>query len=199
MNENGGKGNTVLLTVIGIATLLVVVVGATFAYFAAVVTGNETASTMKITAAETGTAITLTGVNDPINVTGIYPREEAWVVRDLTLTKPADVGSTTVGTYTFSITNLTNNYAANDLKYTFVNKSKSTNVTLVSQTNNQTPLAAGNIATGEYTYGDETSVVYTLSLYFVNDETNNQNTAANVANPMSASFTVTCAVAAKTA
>ena len=31
MNENGGKSSTILLTVIAIATLLVVVTGATFA------------------------------------------------------------------------------------------------------------------------------------------------------------------------
>ena len=54
MNENGGKSSTILLTVIGIATLLVVVVGATFAYFAAQVTGNENVSSLNVTAAANG-------------------------------------------------------------------------------------------------------------------------------------------------
>ena len=41
-----GNNNTVLLTVIGIATLLVAVVGATFAYFSAQLSGTENQSTM---------------------------------------------------------------------------------------------------------------------------------------------------------
>lgn len=36
-----GKNNTVMLTIIGIATLLIAVVGATFAYFSATLTGTD--------------------------------------------------------------------------------------------------------------------------------------------------------------
>ena len=43
-----GNNNTVLLTVIGIATLLVAVVGATFAYFSAQLSGTENQSTMTL-------------------------------------------------------------------------------------------------------------------------------------------------------
>ena len=42
--ENKGNGNTVLLTVVGIATLLVALVGATFAYFSATVSNNAAQS-----------------------------------------------------------------------------------------------------------------------------------------------------------
>lgn len=41
MKENN-KGSMIILTIIGIATLLVAVIGATFAYFTAVVKGNPT-------------------------------------------------------------------------------------------------------------------------------------------------------------
>ena len=68
MNENGGKNNTILLTVIAIATLLVVVTGATFAYFAAVVRGNENASSIQITASREGTTLTFQG-GDAITLT----------------------------------------------------------------------------------------------------------------------------------
>ena len=40
------KGNTVLLTIIAVATLLVAVIGATFAYFSVTVSGNEGASSV---------------------------------------------------------------------------------------------------------------------------------------------------------
>jgi predicted ribosomally synthesized peptide with SipW-like signal peptide len=63
------KKNTVLLTVIAVATLLVAVVGATFAYFSAQVTNNnQTTTTLK--AAELG--IVFTGTNE-ITATSIQP------------------------------------------------------------------------------------------------------------------------------
>ncbi len=46
MEERTNKSNTMLLTVIAIATLLVAVIGATFAYFTAQVGGAESASTV---------------------------------------------------------------------------------------------------------------------------------------------------------
>ena len=56
MSENSNrKGNTILLTVIAVATLLVAVVGATFAYFTASVSGNESAKSVIVNAATIGT------------------------------------------------------------------------------------------------------------------------------------------------
>ena len=48
MKNNNHKTNTVLLTVIGIATLLIAVIGATFAYFTAQISGNETVPTIQV-------------------------------------------------------------------------------------------------------------------------------------------------------
>ncbi len=56
MEERDNKSNTMLLTIIAIATLLVAVIGATFAYFTAQITGQETASTIKVT----GSNLTIT-------------------------------------------------------------------------------------------------------------------------------------------
>lgn len=52
--ENKGDGNTILLTVIGVATLLVALVGATFAYFSAQVTNDSNQSLNISTAAPVG-------------------------------------------------------------------------------------------------------------------------------------------------
>jgi len=46
MNEN--RSNTLLLTVIGVATLLVAVIGASFAYFTATISGQETGTTVTV-------------------------------------------------------------------------------------------------------------------------------------------------------
>lgn len=54
--ENENKRNTVLLTVIGIATLLVAIVGATFAYFTAKTTSSGSAASGKVTTADIGGA-----------------------------------------------------------------------------------------------------------------------------------------------
>lgn len=53
------KKNTMLLTVIAIATLLVAVVGATFAYFSVTASNNATATNVQGSATSTGSAITL--------------------------------------------------------------------------------------------------------------------------------------------
>ncbi len=50
MEKEKGDGNTILLTVIGVATLLVALVGATFAYFSTQIT-NEANQSMGITTA----------------------------------------------------------------------------------------------------------------------------------------------------
>ena len=106
MNENGGKNNTILLTVIAIATLLVVVTGATFAYFDAVVRGNDAASSISITAASQGTTITASG-GEEVRLQNIYPRGidagDEWVTKTLTLTSTANEGNTGTSVYTFKI------------------------------------------------------------------------------------------------
>lgn len=49
MGEERKSGNTVLLTVIGVATLLVALVGATFAYFTATVSQDTASGTVNVT------------------------------------------------------------------------------------------------------------------------------------------------------
>ena len=106
MNENGGKNNTILLTVIAIATLLVVVTGATFAYFAAVVRGNENASSISITASSTGQTLTLGG-GEQVNLTNIYPKGTAagseWVTKNISLSSNALEGNTGTSVYAFTM------------------------------------------------------------------------------------------------
>ena len=51
------RGQSIFLSVVGIATLLVAIVGATFAYFSLTVQGNNTASTISVTAATLGDVV----------------------------------------------------------------------------------------------------------------------------------------------
>ncbi len=67
-----GRNNAILLTVVGIATLLVTIAGATFAFFTARLTDGNQTSTVTIQAADTG----VLGFNGGalITVENIYPR-----------------------------------------------------------------------------------------------------------------------------
>ena len=66
------RGQSIFLSVVGIATLLVAIVGATFAYFSISVTGNETASSIHVTTARVG-GVTFDGTGAGIEVTNAYP------------------------------------------------------------------------------------------------------------------------------
>ena len=66
------KANTLLLTVIGVATLLVAVIGATFAYFTAQIAGNETSDTLHVAAGTLEIAYE-NGTSNLESSTGIEP------------------------------------------------------------------------------------------------------------------------------
>ena len=177
MNENGGKSSTILLTVIGIATLLVVVTGATFAFFAANITGNDNATSVRVQAASTGTTITYTG-GEPITLNGIYPRDAAWVTKNIKLTSTAvgDATNTATSKYTFKLVVAENSYDAGDIQYTFTNKT-ATNVNEgFTQVSAKTNIAATNdLAHGIVPNNKAATVEYVLSIYYVNNTDKNQN------------------------
>lgn len=54
MEQHNNKGQTIFLSVVGIATLLVAIIGATFAWFSATVTGNDEASSVIVETATIG-------------------------------------------------------------------------------------------------------------------------------------------------
>lgn len=87
MNE--GKNNTVMLTVIGIATLLIAVVGATFAFFSAQLSGTETEKEYKVVSATIGTEFT---GGDEVVAKGIFPQEAAWATKVFSIKSTSSVG-----------------------------------------------------------------------------------------------------------
>ena len=105
MEDNKNKQNTLLLTVIAVATLLVAVIGATFAYFTANVSNSNT-STVQVTGAEL--TISYEGTSAAINATGKEP------------------SLTTIGTKTFTLTgkNTTTDMSMPYLLYLVVGKNE---------------------------------------------------------------------------
>lgn len=176
MNENGGKSSTILLTVIGIATLLVVVVGATFAYFAAQVNGNDTSTSVLITASSQGTTIQFTG-GEENNLSGIYPREDAWLIKDVQIQNSAVSGSASTATYTFGLEVTQNTYTPGDLQYTFTKKSVPQTATSTSEVATPTDLvnSTPDIGHGTVNLVETNTIIYTFNLYYVNKTDVNQN------------------------
>ena len=192
-----GKNNTVLLTVIGIATLLVAVVGATFAYFSAQISGAESQSTMTIQASNGGSS-TLDG-GEAIVVKDIYPRDAAWVNKKIAVSY--DNTTATSGTYDYRIgLHYTNGYEVKDgsydIQYTITegycegkpeassvaectggtwNQNVASQGTVTKTTSTKTGIPAGtgdlaNIAAGSINLpASGVKHYYTLRIYFVND------------------------------
>lgn len=81
------KGQSIFLSIVGVATLLVAIIGATFAYFSITVQGNENASSINVTTAVVGDVVFADGPE--INGENIYPNWE--------MTKRFTISNSTVG------------------------------------------------------------------------------------------------------
>lgn len=93
--KNNNKGSMIILTVIGIATLLVAVIGATFAYFTVQIQGNVTETTVQV---QSSTMLVQFATQNKIEYTGAIPGRpldtDANKLR-FTLTSDPDLGVST--------------------------------------------------------------------------------------------------------
>lgn len=160
------KGQTIFLSVIGIATLLVAIVGATFAWFSANVSG--TGSTMTVTTAYLGTIVFADG--NTISETNWYPGDS----ETKTFTIAADASATVAVGYKISFIDVTNGFATkSDLVYSLSGTGNDNGGTLVSATNVQAPDAAGQIGSdGVLGVGETHSYTFTLLFIEISDDQN---------------------------
>lgn len=107
---DNNKGQTIFLSVIGIATLLVAIIGATFAWFSVNVTGNDQASSIIVTTATLGSIVFADG--DTINLSNIRPEDSPIATKNFTITNST---SNLTASITYSIYM---NVTANDLSAT---------------------------------------------------------------------------------
>lgn len=78
------KGQTIFLSVIGIATLLVAIVGATFAWFSTTIEGNQAGNTTSVTAVQMAKVVF--SQSSATSLTDGYPNETA--TTEFTITAP---------------------------------------------------------------------------------------------------------------
>ena len=181
MNE--GKNNTVMLTIIGIATLLIAVVGATFAYFSATLTGTDSEKEYTVRSATVGTEF---NGGDQIAAAGIYPKEEAWGTKTFSIKTTATKGVSTKYKITLVIDDNdttadatisdgaghVKRFQANALSYTLTatEANAATEGTMPTATETKIADPSTDIVFGEATiYGNdkqEVTQTYTLSMFF---------------------------------
>lgn len=197
MNENGGKSSTILLTVIGIATLLVVVVGATFAYFAAQVSGNTAATSVTITAANDGSRVEEITGTDLTFVDNMYPdNDKVWAYQDVTLTiSSANADAQGQTKYTFTLTgnngfgkvmigeeekDLSENVVVQLVKADVSEADGNALLTVKNGYEVKTTLPTGDAIIAEATVNNNTNYTFKfrINLYYLNADYN-QNTNEN--------------------
>jgi uncharacterized cupredoxin-like copper-binding protein len=123
------KKNVIMLTVLAIATLLTAVVGTTFAYFTATVTGNDTAKATTVSAATLGVTYT---DGSQVTLSNAIPGNSA------TKTITVKNTSTVAVKYTIAWTSVTNTFTTSNLVYHYT-KNAGTATADVAM-----PTAAGN-------------------------------------------------------
>lgn len=180
-----GKRNTVLLIVVSIATLLVTVVGATFAFFTAALTGQEGTTTVTVLSGSIGTVI---DEGDAIIISNVIPQAESLLTKVITISHTNSI--TVPGAFEYSITLdvESNTFATDHLKYTFTHGTGTDATgTMIAETATQTPIGTSDITFGNATAGYEGSIttptgpggdgtevsqVYNLDIFFPDTGTN---------------------------
>jgi len=115
MNEK--KNNTLLLTVIGVATLLVAVIGATFAYFTAQTMGAPTTDTIHVAAGKLEIAYE-NGTRNLESVSGIEPAAPGVYAISKEFTIAGTNTTTAIMPYGIEIVVQYNSFTENALTYT---------------------------------------------------------------------------------
>lgn len=157
------KGNTILLTVIAIATFLVALVGATFAYFTATVKGNDQAKSIIIKTAQIGT-VTFNTTNE-LKLENAYPGAMSNVAE---FTVSVDESATSDVRYTLNWADIVNGFdPKTDLVYTLTgvsDKSENAGILVDNKTDIVAPSEAGAIGSGTLKPGE--THTYSLKVLF---------------------------------
>ena len=155
------KNKTILI--VSILALILVVAGASYAYFSARITGLESASTLSMTAGTLG--IAYSEGNEIVTAPNIYPRETEWITKTFRLT-----GNNTTDlkmNYMVGLQIEENTFDDGDLTYTLTHTNESVgtpieNVSerMINQSGKQV------IGYGQFESGTGMIQDYTLKIYF---------------------------------
>ena len=166
------KTKKAIISVIIVAVLVIVMLGVTYAYFTAGITGGETTSTI----IATGGRMTITYQNNSnvLTIQNIYPKSTAWDTKNFTVrgTNTTDLQMN----YKVFLVVDSNSFAAGDLTCSLSGNTVAANQTLLSASNVAIP-ASGSVqlgTLGTFTTVENVDHVYNLSIYYL-DSNGNQN------------------------
>ena len=170
--NNNNRTNTLLLTVIGVATLLVAVIGASFAYFTAQLSGEETGDTVTIGAGVLKIAYA-DGYGDFLIAEGIIPVTNGNPVIEKEFTITGNNSTTAIMPYSIALDVTKNEFTDGALKYTFESVNTSSNGQVVPAVLTATDLVSSeegyqiNLGNAQFD-GNVTDAVhtYTLNIFF---------------------------------
>ncbi len=167
---NNGKGNMILLTIMSIATLLVAVAGATFAYFGATIGEGKSSPTIEVTSGTLSTEydpqITAQIQNGYVNQGEIIGTKEVVVTGLVT-------GSNNLN-YEVTMTINNNTYLDGELVYTITSVNESNNGSVIASTTEPVsiPTGASTILLGNGVFAGPTTTglshKYTITITRVN-------------------------------
>ena len=162
----GNKGQTVFLSVIGIATLLVAIVGATFAWFSATITGNDTASSVIVNTATLG--ITYENGTE-LKLENAIPGD---LSNTVTFTVKTNTDTTVDQKYKINFIVNANTFTnKEDLVYTLTSTADKTGTPVAAQTDVQVPATTSQIGEIATLKAGETHT-YTMQVKFKETESN---------------------------
>lgn len=171
---NSGKGSTILLLVIGVATLLVAVAGSTFAYFGAMSKDNEESNTVIPTVeSKSGAFLSINDFTSEIKGTNKQFNED---IINKTFTVNGSVVGASNYDYEINLTVKENTYKDGALVYTLVSENVSNNGTTLASTSAPVLIPSGkstiNLGKGLFAGPTENDSVhkYTLKITYVNND-----------------------------
>lgn len=174
---NNGKGNMILLTVMSIATLLVAVVGATFAYFSATMGKGNTSPTIEVTSGTISTEFN----SDSNLVSGYVNPNEVVATREITVTGVV-TGSNNLN-YEATLVVNNNTYLDGELVYTITSTNESNNGSIITSTTEPVaiPTGASTIVLGNGVFAGPTTAglshKYTITITRANQVDQNTDKA----------------------
>lgn len=160
-----------VILVISICVLLIAVFIGSYAYFTAVASGTEIASTVMLNG---GTLAIDYKEGDHVNVSNAYPREEAWVTKSFTL-KGSNSTSLPMN-YQIGLEISKNTFNAGYLSYSLTNTVNGGGTPVSNISNFALPIGTSVVTFGVGQFRTGTNIEHTYKIeVFFKDNNNNQN------------------------
>lgn len=165
------KGNIVLLTIISVATLLVAVAGATFAYFSATLPGTESPTTIEVTG---GTVFVECSGSSTISAATTVEANAS--VGKRTLTVNGNVTGSTNLNYDAKLIVKNNTFADGELVYIITSTNTSNNGSTITSTSEPIAIPSGestiNLGSGKFAgpVPSGATHTYSIEIKYVNEE-----------------------------